>query len=71
VSQTRLNVVSHLLIVFQLSNAEMYKLVPEILRRFTVEMAHDEPWKTHNATFVLQSNVICKIKRRSLESKLS
>jgi len=42
----------------------MYKLVPEILRRFTVEMAHDGPWKTHNATFVLQSDVICRIRRR-------
>jgi hypothetical protein len=49
----------------QLSNAEMYKLVPEFFRLFTIEMAHDQPWKTHNATFVLQSNVICKVKRRA------
>ncbi|RYO34967.1 hypothetical protein AA0111_g3638 [Alternaria arborescens] len=52
-----------------LSNAEMYKLVPHILRHFTVEMAHDGPWKTHNATFLLQSNVICKVKRRSVENR--
>ncbi|OAG25518.1 cytochrome P450 [Alternaria alternata] len=52
-----------------LSNAEMYKLIPHILRHFTVEMAHDGPWKTHNATFLLQSNVICKVKRRSVENR--
>jgi len=50
--------------VNQLSNAEMYKVVPEILRRFTVTMAHDQPWKTRNATFIMQSNVICKLERR-------
>ena len=52
------------LIKSQLSNAEMYKVVPEILRLYTVEMAHDKPWKTYNATFVLQSNVICNVTRR-------
>jgi hypothetical protein len=58
-------------VVSQLSNAEMYKLVLEILRRFTVEMAYEKPWKMYNAIFVLQSDVVCKIKRRPLESKLS
>ncbi|KAF2132974.1 cytochrome P450 [Dothidotthia symphoricarpi CBS 119687] len=47
-----------------LSNSEMYKLVPELLHRFSIEMAHDQPWKTRNATFVLQSNVICRFTRR-------
>jgi cytochrome P450 len=50
-----------------LSNAEMYKVVPEILRRFTVRMAHDQPWKTRNATFIMQSNVICRLERRGKE----
>ncbi|KAF3001857.1 Cytochrome P450 monooxygenase acrts1 [Curvularia kusanoi] len=49
-----------------LSNAEMYKVVPEILRHFTVRMAHDQPWKTRNATFIMQSNVICKLERRDV-----
>jgi hypothetical protein len=35
----------------QLSNAEMYKVVPEIVRRFAVKMAHDQPWTTRNAIF--------------------
>ncbi|KAJ8107714.1 hypothetical protein OPT61_g8679 [Boeremia exigua] len=47
-----------------LSNMEMYKAVPEILRRFTVKMAHDRPWKTHNATFIMQSDVIYLEDRR-------
>ncbi|KAI8931128.1 Cytochrome P450 monooxygenase acrts1 [Plenodomus lindquistii] len=49
-----------------LSYSEMYKLVPEMLRLFTVEMAHDGPWKTHNASFILQSNIICNLKRREM-----
>ncbi|KAJ4382557.1 Cytochrome P450 monooxygenase acrts1 [Didymella sp. IMI 355093] len=47
-----------------LSNAEMYKVVPEIVHRFTVKMAHDQPWTTCNATFIMQSNVICKLEQR-------
>ncbi|KAJ4330396.1 Cytochrome P450 monooxygenase acrts1 [Didymella glomerata] len=50
-----------------LSNAEMYKVVPEIARRFVVKMAHDQPWTTRNATFIMQSNVICKLERRVTE----
>ena len=42
----------------------MYKVVPEILRRYRVEMAHDQPWTTRNATFIMQSNVLCKLERR-------
>jgi hypothetical protein len=45
----------------------MYKVVPEIARRFVVKMAHDQPWTTRNATFIMQSNVICKLERRVTE----
>ena len=45
----------------------MYKVVPEIVRRFTVKMTHEEPWTTRNATFIMQSNVICNLERRSKE----
>ncbi|KAF2710606.1 cytochrome P450 [Pleomassaria siparia CBS 279.74] len=48
-----------------LAMAEIHKIVPEILHHFTPRMAHDRPWKTHNATFVLQSDVICRFTRRT------
>ena len=45
--------------------AEIHKIVPEILHRFDFKMAHDRPWKTHNATFNMQSDVICRFTRRT------
>ncbi|KAF2801150.1 cytochrome P450 [Melanomma pulvis-pyrius CBS 109.77] len=48
-----------------LAMTEIFKVTSEILRHFTPEMAHDRPWKTHNATFVMQSDVICRFKRRT------
>ncbi|KAL6170579.1 hypothetical protein ACJQWK_03555 [Exserohilum turcicum] len=44
--------------------AEIHKLLPELLRQFDMRMAHDEPWKTRNAGFIKQSNVIVKLKER-------
>jgi hypothetical protein len=52
------------LIMPQLSITEMHKVVPELLRRFTVTIAHNESWKTRNATILLQSNDFCTVKRR-------
>lgn len=39
-------------------------MVPEILRRFDMQMAHDRGWKTFNAAFITQSDVIVKLSAR-------
>jgi hypothetical protein len=44
---------------------QIYKVTAEVLHRFDFEMAHDRPWKTHNASFNVQTGVECKFKRRS------
>ncbi|KAH7389610.1 pisatin demethylase [Phaeosphaeria sp. MPI-PUGE-AT-0046c] len=44
--------------------AEMHKLVPELLRRFDIEMAHGREWKTWNAGFIKQSDVVVNLKVR-------
>lgn len=49
----------------KLALAEIHKVVPAILRTFTVEMAHDRPWKTHNASFIVQTDVVCRLRRRN------
>ncbi|KAF2635347.1 cytochrome P450 [Massarina eburnea CBS 473.64] len=49
-----------------LAMAEIFKVVPELLRRFDYEMIHDGPWKTQNAAFVMQTGMDCKFKRREL-----
>ncbi|KAF1835002.1 pisatin demethylase [Decorospora gaudefroyi] len=41
--------------------AEGHKLVPELLRRFDMQRAHDRPWKTRNAGFIKQKDVIVKL----------
>ncbi|TID12828.1 cytochrome P450 [Venturia nashicola] len=48
-----------------LALTQIYKVTAEVLHRFSFEMAHDQPWKTHNASFNMQTGVICKLKRRS------
>lgn len=53
-----------MLIVIQIAIAEIYKVVPDILRHFRVEMAHDRARKTINAAFVFQSDVIVKVTTR-------
>lgn len=45
--------------------AEIYKVVPEILRCFEISMPQEREWKTHNASFNLTSGVVCDIKRRN------
>jgi hypothetical protein len=47
----------------------MYKVAAEMLHRFTFEMAQDQPWKTHNASFNVQTGVICRLKRRMVSSE--
>lgn len=48
----------------QLALTQIYKMTAEVLRHFTFEMAHDRPWKTHNASFNVQTDVICRLERR-------
>ncbi|PSN68694.1 cytochrome P450 [Corynespora cassiicola Philippines] len=48
-----------------ISLTEIYKLVPELVHRFTVKMAHDRPWTVRNTTFILQTDVICTLNRRT------
>jgi hypothetical protein len=45
---------------------EINKIVPEILRHFDFEMAHDVEWKTYNAAFKIQTGVICYLQRRDV-----
>ncbi|KAF2622216.1 cytochrome P450 [Macroventuria anomochaeta] len=47
-----------------LAMAEIYKIVPEILRRFTISMPPEKEWTAFNASFNLTSGVVCKIERR-------
>ena len=42
----------------------MHELIPEILRRFEMNMAHDRLWKTKSAGFVVQSDVVVKLGAR-------
>ncbi|CAN9293602.1 unnamed protein product [Alternaria alternata] len=49
----------------RLALTQIYKVTAEVLHRFDFEMAHDRPWKTHNASFNVQTGVECKFKRRS------
>ncbi|KAF1358688.1 cytochrome P450 [Lizonia empirigonia] len=53
-----------------LTTAEIYKIVPELLRRFTINMPPEREWKTFNASFNLTSGVICEIKQREIEKTL-
>jgi cytochrome P450 len=65
----RRNAISHCqreLMKIQLARLMNYKLLPEILRRFEFEMAHDRPWRLQNAAFCVQHDVVCKFKRREL-----
>lgn len=48
-----------------LAMAEIYKIVPEVLRRFTISMPEGMEWKTFNASFNLTSGVVCDIERRN------
>lgn len=47
-----------------ISIAEIYKLMPEVLRHFALELAHSQPWKTNNRWFNKQSNIVVRLKRR-------
>ena len=49
----------------QVALAEIHKIVPEILRHFDMHMAHGRPWKTRNAGFNKQSDVIVKLTART------
>ena len=49
----------------QIALAEVHKAAPEVLRHFDMHMAHDRPWKTKNAGFNKQSDVIVKLTART------
>jgi len=44
--------------------SRIYTLVPEVLRKFDIEMAHDRPWKTECRWFHFQKDIIVKLKLR-------
>lgn len=44
--------------------AEIYKLVPELLRRFELSMPPEKQWVAFNASFNLTSGIVCGIRRR-------
>lgn len=51
-----------------ISLLEMSKLVPQILRNFTVELADPEKeWELADYWFVKQTGLICRIRRREKE----
>jgi hypothetical protein len=43
---------------------EVHKVVPEILRQFELSMAHGREWRTWNAGFIRQSDVVVNLKVR-------
>jgi cytochrome P450 len=45
----------------QIALAEIHKLIPELLRSFDMQMAHNRSWKTRNGGFVRQTDVIVKL----------
>ncbi|KAF2180296.1 cytochrome P450 oxidoreductase [Zopfia rhizophila CBS 207.26] len=52
-----------------ISMIEMHKVVPQLLRQFTVELTHPEKeWTTCNHWFVQQSGLICNVTRRSKQT---
>ncbi|KAF2180281.1 cytochrome P450 oxidoreductase [Zopfia rhizophila CBS 207.26] len=49
-----------------MSMIEMHKVVPQLLREFTVELTHPEKkWSTCNHWFVQQGDLICSLTRRA------
>ncbi|KAF2023029.1 cytochrome P450 [Setomelanomma holmii] len=48
-----------------ISLVELHTLVPELLRHFDLEMAHDRPWTTQNRWFHKQIDLVVKVARRS------
>lgn len=51
-----------------LALTQIYKVTAETLRRFTFEMAHNRPWKVHNCSFNVQTDVVCRFERRDLSA---
>ncbi|KAH7413960.1 cytochrome P450 [Phaeosphaeria sp. MPI-PUGE-AT-0046c] len=47
-----------------ISLLELHTLVPEILRRFDLQMSHDRPWSTCNRWFHKQDGLAVRVKRR-------
>ena len=51
--------------IFQVSMSEIHKLMPQVLRHFSVELADPEkPWKSRNLWFNKQTSLIARLKRR-------
>ncbi|CAK7216664.1 hypothetical protein SCUCBS95973_002883 [Sporothrix curviconia] len=52
--------------MFQISLCEMYKMIPELLRAYRLELVHPErAWTTHNYWFNKPSNVETRVTARS------
>lgn len=60
-----INRANPLLSDYQISLAEIYKLLPEVLRRFDVQLVDPaKDWKTHNFWFNKQTGIDVRIRRR-------
>ncbi|USP76766.1 uncharacterized protein yc1106_04040 [Curvularia clavata] len=44
---------------------EIHKLIPELLRRFDMHLVHDKPWRTQNAGFIKQKDIIVRLTPRA------
>lgn len=47
--------------IAQIATVELHKLIPEIIRHFRIAMAHNRGWKTRNAAFIKQKDLIVKV----------
>lgn len=46
--------------------AEIYKIIPELLHRFRINMPQEKEWSAFNASFSLTNGVVCELERRNL-----
>jgi hypothetical protein len=46
--------------------AEIYKIVPELLHRFKIDMPQEREWSAFNASFSLTTGLVCELERREV-----
>ncbi|OSS43452.1 hypothetical protein B5807_11814 [Epicoccum nigrum] len=49
-----------------LAMAEIYKIVPELLHRFKIDMPQEREWSAFNASFSLTTGLVCELERRGV-----
>ena len=52
--------------MWQLAMAEIYKIIPELLHRFKINMPQEREWSAFNASFSLTNGVVCDLERRDV-----